>query len=467
LQPRKTPVLPVVCILVGYILIAFLQVRIDPLKKQYEPGQGRYGDAARHLPVEFAIGALTGFREAIAGLLWVRTDDFFHDGDYKSIPPLVRIVTWLDPHNIDVFQTGAWHMDYNFTDTQERSDRRYIPLSIALLREGIAENPDSPELESDLGFTHFYRKIGDYPAAGLVFQQGQDTINRLEADAAAHPNDPNKQTVSQNAAIQIVTIGHGLAHAYEACGQIDKALAEWRYCIAQHKANMAQPWGKSTAELWSYRIASKQYEEMQMRQVWRSHLPAQPIDVGFQVQLKRIAPKVFICSGHLHIIGSAQDGPNKFFLEQKTPVTWTPIDGARVEIRLQDQGYKMPTLRAVDLSNLNLDLDTTIMQDSIAVRDDMFSKKIDMSQDPDFYSFTKPTYEVTVWFNPCNPLDASPSIQDRLGWLGQGMTDKHYLDTSGVIPGDTTAPIPGDRMVKKTFILTRDDIMGSTEKVFN
>ena len=31
---------------------------------------------------------------------------------------MIRIITWLDPHFIDVYETGAWHMDYNFTDFQ-------------------------------------------------------------------------------------------------------------------------------------------------------------------------------------------------------------------------------------------------------------------------------------------------------------------------------------------------------------
>ena len=69
-------------------------------------------------------------------MLWVRTDEFFHNGDYEAIMPMIRLITWLDPHQIDVYETGAWHMDYNFTDSQERADKRYIPLSIALINEG-------------------------------------------------------------------------------------------------------------------------------------------------------------------------------------------------------------------------------------------------------------------------------------------------------------------------------------------
>ena len=59
--------------------------------------------------------------------------------------------------------TGAWHMDYNFTDSQERSDRRYIPMSLALLKEGNHNNPDEVDLYSDMAFVHYFRKIQDFP----------------------------------------------------------------------------------------------------------------------------------------------------------------------------------------------------------------------------------------------------------------------------------------------------------------
>ena len=65
---------------------------------------------------EFLLLPLLGFREAAAGLLWVRCDEFFHSGDYDAILPLVRLITWLDPHAENVYMTGAWHLSYNFTD---------------------------------------------------------------------------------------------------------------------------------------------------------------------------------------------------------------------------------------------------------------------------------------------------------------------------------------------------------------
>ncbi len=98
----------------------------------------------------------------MAGALWIRADDFFHRGQYEAIIPIVRMVTWLDPHNIDVYITGAWHLDYNFVDeANSLSDKRYIPAAIALMREGIRNNPNIWDLYFELGWTHYSKKMND------------------------------------------------------------------------------------------------------------------------------------------------------------------------------------------------------------------------------------------------------------------------------------------------------------------
>ena len=442
-------------------IAAFLQSKIDPQRAQYAPGDRNASAASKVLPIEFALGAMTGFREAIAGLLWVRVDQFFHEGDYGAITPLIRIITWLDPHNTDVYQTGAWHMDYNFTDESQRSDRRYIPLAIALMREGIANNADNPDMYADLAFTHYFRKIADFHKSQEYFAQGQDAMLRVEAASKANPGDAGLKAEAQKAALDVTTTGHGLAHAYEALGMIPEAEAQWQWCITHHQENLANGYGSQFGEKSSLQVAQRILHEMQMRSNYRKDLYKDPHDMQFSAQLKRIAPREFVLSGTMNV-----EGAQGFVLETGKK-TWAPTDGARVEVRLQDEGYKMKELPSFSLNSLHLAETTTIMQDAASVRKGTYTKKLDMSQDPNIYSFSAPTYEVIVWFNPCNPNDSPPQVQDRIGWLGEGMTDKKYLDTTGVVPGDTTEPITGLRQIKKVFKLTREDILGQGEKVFN
>ena len=457
-KAKRTPLLIAAVLL--FIPIAFLQMQfIDPFyKKNYAPDQTKIGKAGVHMPAEFALGAFAGFREAIAGLLWVRTDEFFHNGDYESIMPMIRLITWLDPHQIDVYETGAWHMDYNFTDSQERSDRRYLPMSMALINEGIANNPDEPDLYSDKAFVHYFRKFQDFPKSADAFQDGW----RVVQDKGKNLGD---QTDFDQADKGVMTLGHGLAHAYEFSGNIPAALNQWNQCLALHQQLIARK-PNDFGEKQDLSIAQKQLGELQGRMKYRPIDTKLPVDMKFNPQLIRVAPKVFVLKGTMNGIGAT-----KFVLETGER-TFGPVDGCRVEIRLQDASYKMPTIQTYDLSTV-VDPNVTIMQDAVSVRQGKIGgdqgRKIDMSQDTGMYSFKAPSYKVLVWFSPNNPNDAPIQVQDRIGWLGEGMTDAHYLvngDGTVPLPGDVT-PIPNSKLLLKTYTLSREDIVGPGSKNFN
>ena len=70
-----------------------------------------------------------------------------------------------------------------------------------------------------------------------------------------------------------------------------------------------------------------------------------------------------------------------------------------------------------------------------------------MSKDPHMYAFTRKKYRLTVTMDPRSAPDF---IQDRIGWHGEGLTDKKYLDTK-------TAP--GVRLIRKTWIIDRKDLI--------
>jgi len=456
-QARRIQMLLVALLL--FVPIALLQSRIDPIyQRNYAPSQS-FKQGAKNLPIEMALGAFTGFREAVAGMLWVRCDEFFHNGDYEAIMPLIRVITWLDPHQIDVYETGAWHMDYNFTDSQERSDRRYIPFSLSLLGEGIANNPDEPDLYADMAFVHYFRKIEDFPKSAEWFEKGWNVVQ------AKNLSDTSDPTQFDEADKGVMTVGHGLAHAYEFSGNLPAALAQWNKCLALHDALIKQK-PDDFSEQMDKTIAEKQIYELQGRLKYRPIDTAKLVDMHFAPQLVRVAPKVFVLKGGLQAIGAT-----KFSLETGQR-TFGPVDGCRVEIRLQDEGYKMPVIGTYTLTS-SVDPSVTIMQDAVSVRGGKIGgdqgRKFDMSQDPAMYSFTAPRYTVSVYFMSNNPNDAPIQVQDRIGWKGEGLGPQPYLVTSDgktPLPGDVT-PILGLRYLLKTYTLTKDDITGKGEKVFN
>ena len=183
---------------------------------------------------------------------------------------MIRLITWLDPHQIDVYETGAWHMDYNFTDSSERSDRRYIPFSLSLLGEGIANNPDEPDLYADMGFVHYFRKIEDFPQSARWFEKGWGVVS------AKKIGDTGDPTQFDEADKGVMTVGHGLAHAYEFSGDIPAALAQWNKCLALHDRLIKQK-PNDFSEQQDKGIAEKQVAEMQGRLKYRPIDTAKPL----------------------------------------------------------------------------------------------------------------------------------------------------------------------------------------------
>src|SRR5687768_11192499 len=93
----------VLCLAVALLLA----VDLAPKHEEYSP-------RAENTPIGALVPAMLGVRQLAASLLWIRTDDYFHRGEYKPILRLVKLITTIDPHQIDVYATGAWHMAYNF-----------------------------------------------------------------------------------------------------------------------------------------------------------------------------------------------------------------------------------------------------------------------------------------------------------------------------------------------------------------
>jgi tetratricopeptide (TPR) repeat protein len=521
------------------ICVVVLQARIDPLRRQpaIEPqnlekklntGLGATGAA---LPFEYTLGALSGFRQVIAGLLWVRADSFFHSGNYDAILPVIRLITWLDPNWLDPYATGAWHLMYNFTDTDQRSDRRYLPAGLSLLKEGIANNPNQYDMYKEMGWNN-YDKIKNYPEAAKYYALGMK-------------NDPK---------FDITQIEHALAHSLEKSGKIDEAIATWEDAVKRHKAILDDP--KATQEEKArnqsgYENSKRNLFITRVRQYHRKKQTQPPVDVQFSAQVVRVRPRVLEVSGQWNLVGSKlydptdANKPNEF---GKGMVVAGPVDGARVDVRLQDQGYKMP-----DASEFNFDIDSslTIMQDALSTRGGKmvnqgalyvwrkdeagslpkdqteqgvyafnpkdganpgvplkqalaggatisaegqrqleaiakqplaqlrgdsakieeltkqgisvakdsryvlgsFKREIDMSKDPKMYGFKNDKYDLILSINPAGTPDF---VQDRIGVMGEGWTDKRYLDTTTV---------PGTRMIRQVITLTKDDIEGKDRKV--
>jgi tetratricopeptide (TPR) repeat protein len=390
-------------LLILFLLQAGLQWRILPLwSKNYAPKQA----APVGLSPEQLLVAFAGFREFLAGMLWVRADGFFHSGNYDAILPMLRLVTWLDPHNIDVYSTGAWHIGYNFTDEAQRSDRRYIPLALKFLDEGIENNPNVWELYFEMGWMYFH-KIQDPVNAVPWLQQANKFPDMIPARR------------------------HTLAHALFKSGRFDEAIDLWSRLVLDAEKERHKGW--EGHNLYDTRL--KNFTDT-LLDVVRRYGPEPetqpPLNMHFDATVKVVRPRVILVEGKLAI----------------------PTIGARVTVILRDKGRTLDySPKALKVFTFEVDKNLTYMQDSLAVREMKFRREIDMSKDPKMYPFKAPEYEVEFIFDP---RYASPQIQDRIGTDGIGMTDDRYLDTSE----------PSARMLRKVVTLTREQIlmMGRTDR---
>ncbi|MHB8636044.1 MAG: tetratricopeptide repeat protein [Fimbriimonadaceae bacterium] len=414
-------------------------------QKNYSVEAG--GQISSQLSPDQILLQLFGFREFLAGILWVRADGFFDEGNYDAILPIIKLCTTLDPKQIDIYATGMWHIGYNFTDEQQRSDRRYIASALALGKQGARQNPETYELFFETGWMWFHKIQDDPWQAVKWFQEAHRRSDILQARKNL------------------------LAHAYMRNGQIDDAIAEY-FKLYDEAVKSAK-------------VASSDYSSTQVRDTLENNLDTEivrmvqrgyaaeerhdgsfekgdydvnpPFDTGFSCRMVVTAPRV------VHFEG-----------------TWNVLPvGTRIRVVLRDADYPGAKIAELDWdgsTNVNLDpsVNRTYMQDDLYVKNRRFNHDVDMSKDPTMYPCVSKDYLVEFYYSP---RIAPPHIQDKFGWNGEGMKDKNFsredirpaLDfTYDPIPmasdrGKQLAPItiksPGQRVFYTTLTLTRDQLL--------
>lgn len=389
----------------------------DRWKKDYMPKSGQL--AATGLDPGQLLAALAGFREMVAGILWVRADSFFDTGNYDAILPIIRLVTWLDPHQIDVYATGMWHIGYNFTDEESRSDRRYIPSALALGKEGAEKNPNTYEMFFETGWMWYHKIDDDYEQAVKWFAEAHKRKDIL----------PARRNL--------------LGNAYQRNGQVQEAI-DLMYKLYDE----AQARVKNEKVFQNQQIRDtieNNIDTLLVRMAQRGWLAQQrkdgseksptydvnpPFDVGFSARVTVEDPKVLRFEG-----------------------TWNVLPvGTRVRAILRDADYPGAKPAGLDWDgqdDVNLDppKNRTFMMDQLFVKNRRFNRKVDLSKDPTQYPFTADKYVIEFYYNP---RSSPPHIQDKFGWNGEGMTDKNFLNTE---------VRPGTRVVFATLELTRDQLL--------
>jgi tetratricopeptide (TPR) repeat protein len=361
--------------------------------------------------------ALAGFREMIAGILWVRADSFFDTGNYDAILPIIRLVTLLDPQEIDVYATGMWHIGYNFTDEEQRSDRRYIPSALALGKEGCRQNPETYELFFETGWLWYHKIDDDYDHAVDWFKKAQERPDMLPA---------RKNLLG----MALQRDGKPL----EGLETYEKLYTEALNKVKEGSSDFGTRQNRDTLEgnidTNLVRLVQRGWVAESKGKSLEGYDTNPPFDVGFSA-------KATVVEGH----------------KIKFEGTWNVLPvGTRIRVVLKD--HNMPHNEAAgmdwDYSNdVNLDppKTETFMQDQLFVKNRRFNHTVDMSKDPTMYPFKADTYDLEFFYDP---RSAPPHMQDKFSWNGEGMTDKNWLRTD---------IRPGQRVIYFKTTLTRDQLL--------
>jgi len=368
--------------------------------KHYNPGNTN-GVVNNTTPDQILL-QLFGFREFLAGILWVRADSFFDQGNYDAVLPIIRLCTILDPKQIDVYATGMWHIGYNFTDEEQRSDRRYIQSALALGKEGARQNPNTYEMFFETGWMWYHKVDDDY---------GQ-SVKWFEEAAKREDIIPARRNL--------------LAMSYQRNGQIDDGLNLLYnlFDIAKERIKKDRQYGaqqqlgtiENNLDTMLVRMTQRGWVAQHSKEGKANNWYASgaydtkpPFDVGFSAKVTVLSDRVLRIEG-----------------------TWNVLPvGTRIRIVLRDADY--PGAKAAELdwdaqNTVALDppRNLTFMQDQLFVRNRRFNRKIDMSKDPTMYPFLSKKYLVEFYYNP---RSAPPHMQDKFGYNGEGFTDSHFLRT--------------------------------------
>lgn len=136
-------------------------------------GHFRSTEEVLYLPSGTVIKALSlGHHGLLADIYWMRAVQYYggkrlkNEKRFDLLDPLIDIATTLDPQLIHAYRFGAVFLSEQSPVGADQPDK-----ALALLKRGIARNPDNWQLYRDLGFVYYWY-LQDYKTAAEAFLEG-------------------------------------------------------------------------------------------------------------------------------------------------------------------------------------------------------------------------------------------------------------------------------------------------------
>jgi tetratricopeptide (TPR) repeat protein len=209
--------------------IAGSQALLDPYRALVNDESGvQFSMAA--VVVRSFMGQVRGL---LADFLWLRVDEYQHrrrivggellKGDDEALMPLVRLITWLNPHFIEAYALGGQWLAFHFDQAGQAT---------AFYEEGIRNNPESFDLLNGAAWV-YWRLRHDYPSAEK---------RALEAARVA-PDDLHRFQALWLDAHILMTAGDtaGAIRAWRAVGEIPGYAETARIWIKRVQESSTKP----------------------------------------------------------------------------------------------------------------------------------------------------------------------------------------------------------------------------------
>jgi hypothetical protein len=203
------------------------------------PNQSEYSSKLdfRVLSSLMVAGLASGFKSQVANLLWMKSDEYWHQGLLTRQNPLMELVVTLDPQFIDAWSTAGWHWAYNIYADVELNEKyknkpklvrqmqdTAIATGLDYLKRGSEMNPEKYRLWFEHGWTRA-EKAGYYDEQTVALYR--------KARSCRDARDIQKDVVDKSGKTRQVTakgldiLGRTIGHLYERIPELDKALDQY------------------------------------------------------------------------------------------------------------------------------------------------------------------------------------------------------------------------------------------------
>ena len=179
-------------------------------------------------------GLASGFKSQVANLLWMKSDEYWHEGLFTRQVPLMEAVVTLDPQFIDAWSTAGWHWAYNIyadiptnpdyekrgPDAIRKSQEAAVATGLDYLDRGSYLNPDTYRLWFEYGWTRA-EKAGYYDLKTVeLYKTARSKKDAREIEVSS----PGGKMVKEQG---LDILGRTIGHLWERVPEFDKAQSQY------------------------------------------------------------------------------------------------------------------------------------------------------------------------------------------------------------------------------------------------